>query len=96
MAISALSINTPSTTPVAQVVTTPPVADKAKSSLDTPPSTIVTLSAEAQRLSQSRNNSETEAQNGANANSVPKEANEAPGIQFMEGSTRAGRISTYA
>ena len=69
---------------------------------DTPPSTIVTLSAQAQKLSQSQNSqptgssSQTNNPVSQNTASVPKEANEASGIQFIEGDNRGGRISTYA
>lgn len=107
MAISSVSINPPAsstaTSSLSQLVsnTASPLVDKAKSSADTPPSTIVTLSAQAQKLSQNSsaqsqtaNRVDTVAQE--NVESVPKEANEAPGIQFMEGETRGGRISTYA
>lgn len=107
MAISSVSINSPAssmaTGSLSQLVsnTAAPLVDKAKSSADTPPSTVVTLSAQAQKLSQTSsaqsqtaNQVDTVAQE--NVESVPKEANEAPGIQFMEGETRGGRISTYA
>lgn len=109
MAISSISINPPASSPVnspvSQLVSnaTAPVVDKARASVDTPPSTIVTLSAQAQKLSQSQtSNTQPQTANQVdtvakeNVESVPKEANEASGIQFMEGETRGGRISTYA
>lgn len=107
MAISSLGINPPATSTVntsaSQVVSNPvaTLVDKARSSIDTQASTIVTLSAQALKLSQSStaqsqtaNQVDTVAKE--NVESVPKEANEASGIQFMEGETRGGRISTYA
>lgn len=111
MAISGISINPPASSPVNNSVSqifnnaSTPVVDKTKSSADTPPSTIVTLSAQAQKLSQAASNQSsnqtsnpTSAQSSSQASSqaVPEEANEAPGIQFMEGQTRGGRISTFA
>lgn len=109
MAISSINTNptasSPVSNPLSQVASNAvaPVIDKARSGIDTIPSTIVTLSAQAQKLSQtsagstrpqSSNQVDTVAKE--NVESVPKEANEASGIQFMEGETRSGRISTYA
>ena len=60
MAISSVSINPPSSgqisSPINQIFSNqaPPVTDRAKSSADTPPSTVVTLSAQAQKLSQTQ------------------------------------------
>ncbi len=111
MAISSVNTNpsasSPLNSPLSQVVSNAvaPLVDKARSSIDTTPSTIVTLSAQAQKLSQSQTSaSSTQPQSSnqadtvakENVESVPKEANEASGIQFMEGETRGGRISTYA
>lgn len=103
MAIPSVNINPQTSSPVSstgnQIFSNAPapVVDKTRSSLDTPPSTIVTLSAEAQKLSQSNTNqNQNKAVAAENTPSVPKEANEASGIQFMEGQTRGGRISTYA
>lgn len=115
MSIPSLSINPPATstvnTSVSQVVgnAIAPLVDKARSGIETQASTIVTLSAQGQKLSQnqtstSTSTSSTQSQTAnqvdtvakENVESVPKEANEASGIQFMEGETRGGRISTYA
>lgn len=117
MSIPSLSINPPATstvnTSVSQVVgnAIAPLVDKARSGIETQASTIVTLSAQGQKLSQSQNQTSTSTSTSStqsqtanqvdtvakeNVESVPKEANEASGIQFMEGETRGGRISTYA
>lgn len=111
MAISSVNTNptasSPLNSPLSQIASNAvaPVVDKARSSIDTIPSTIVTLSAQAQKMSQtSTSTSSTPSQTAnqvdtvakENVESVPKEANEASGIQFMEGETRGGRISTYA
>ncbi|MDO8206998.1 MAG: hypothetical protein Q7T38_04145 [Gallionella sp.] len=107
MAISSVNTNptasSPLNSPLSQIASNAvaPVVDKARSSIDTIPSTIVTLSAQAQKMSQTSTSS-TQTANQVdtvakeNVESVPKEANEASGIQFMEGETRGGRISTYA
>ncbi len=113
MAISSVNTNptasSPLSNPLSQIASNAvaPVVDKARSSIDTIPSTIVTLSAQAQKLSQSQTSASSTQPQSQNSNqvntaakenveSVPKEANEASGIQFMEGETRSGRISTYA
>ncbi|ADL56221.1 hypothetical protein [Gallionella capsiferriformans] len=120
MAISSVSINPPSSgqisSPISQIFSNQatPVTDRAKSSADTPPSTIVTLSAQAQKLSQTQTQtnensltysvqkSSTDQDNDSdnsstgNVKAVPKEANEAIGIQFIAGEFKGGRISTYA
>jgi hypothetical protein len=68
------------------------------------------LSAQAQKLSQSqtstnsltyslpKTSNDRDGDNGSagNVKSVPKEANEATGIQFIAGESKGGRISTYA
>ncbi|MEI7456736.1 MAG: hypothetical protein WCK93_08415 [Nitrosomonadales bacterium] len=114
MAISSVNINPPGSgqtnSPINQIFSnqTPPVTDRAKSSADTPPSTIVTLSAQAQKSSQTQTSANSltysmpktsnDRDNGSasNVKSVPKEANEATGIQFIAGESKGGRISTYA
>lgn len=101
--------SSPLNSPLSQIASNAvaPVVDKARSSIDTIPSTIVTLSAQAQKMSQTSTSTSTSSTPSQTANqvdtvakenveSVPKEANEASGIQFMEGETRGGRISTYA
>jgi hypothetical protein len=115
MLISNTSLNAPASSPVGQIVSNAatPFVESAKPG--TPPSTVVTLSAQGQKLSQSQtsSNSSNSSNSAARSNqsqtsypvnsvakqsvqSVPKEANEAPGIQFITGETRGGRISTYA
>lgn len=107
MAITGLNINLPASSTVSPIVSNaaPSATDKAKSIVDTPPSTIVTLSAQALKLSQTSSPAQTsstqpasqlDAVAGKNLEAVPKEANEATGIQFLAGATRSGRISTYA
>lgn len=76
--------------------------DKTKPVVNTPPSTIVTLSAQAQQLNKNQSSGSTSGSTthaspaAASLQSVPKEANEASGIQLMQGQARGGRISTYA
>ena len=75
-----------------------------KSVANSTPSTIVTLSARAQQLGKIQASDSTSSQSATpvdavakqSLQSVPKESNEASGIQLMQGSARAGRISTYA
>lgn len=110
MAISGISISPSAISAISQPLSnaTASVVNQAKAS--TPqPSTIVTLSAQAQKLSQTsaaqpgpsqtdntQSANQTESVSQHNIEAVPKEANEASGIQFMEGETKGGRISTYA
>jgi hypothetical protein len=100
MLISNTSLNAPASSPVGQIVSNAatPFVESAKPG--TPPSTVVTLSAQGQKLSQSQTSSNSSNSSNSVAKqsvqSVPKEANEAPGIQFITGETRGGRISTYA
>ena len=55
-------------------------------------STVVKLSAQAQQMSRAENqNSNTE-----RAETKPQETAEPPGIQFMEGENKGGRINTFA
>ena len=102
------SIGLPASSPVSPIVSN--AAAKAKPGTDAPPSTIVTLSAQAQKLSQSQNQSQNQSQQTNNTQtqtsnetaakpglqSVPKETNEASGIKFIPGEAKSGRISTYA
>lgn len=50
----------------------------------------------SQNTQSTQSQSTTKAAANETIESVPKEANEAPGIQFMEGENKGGRISTYA
>lgn len=55
-------------------------------------STVVKLSAQAQQMSRAENqNINTE-----RAETKPQEAAEPPGIQFMEGENKGGRVNTFA
>ena len=110
MAISNVSINPPPSSSVSAVVSNaaaPFVNDANKTNAERQASTVVTLSAQAQQLSQN------EAANQANANKAqassqpdtaarenvetrPKETAEAPGIQFIEGEKKGGRVNVVA
>lgn len=112
MAISSLSIHLPTSLPIQPAAsnTNAPFTTNAKLTPVAPPSSVVTLSAQAHKLNQSptnvsNNTSQTyHAQLSSQANAmakqnvplVPKAANEAPGIQFIQGDPKGGRISTYA
>lgn len=55
-------------------------------------STVVKLSVQAQQMSRAENqNNNTE-----RAETKPQEAAEPPGIQFMEGENKGGRVNTFA
>ena len=58
------------------------------------PSTVVSISEEAKKLNETKN----AAPANAPENKAPqsKEAAEAPGIQFMAGESKKGRVSTFA
>ncbi|MDX8379435.1 MAG: hypothetical protein R8K48_05230 [Gallionella sp.] len=112
MAISSVSIHQPTSLPIQPAAsnTNAPFTTNAKLTPVAPPSSVVTLSAQAHKLNQSpanvRNNTSqsyyNQLNNQANATTrqnvplVPKAANEAPGIQFIQGDPKGGRISTYA
>lgn len=110
MAISSVSINPPASSSVSSVVSNAaaPFVDGGKSSADKQASAVVSLSAQGQQLSQSpvqtsqTQSSQPQASNGANTaaagNVEPqsKETAEAPGIQFMEGESKGGRVNTFA
>ena len=95
MSVSSASLSPSSGTTASQVignVVTPP-----SKSAPTQPSSIVTLSEQGKRLSQSNASAQSSSSQATNTtNVVPKEANEAPGIQLIPGGTKNGRISTYA
>lgn len=104
MAISSINLNPPSSINLPAVNASSPVAGKSQA--DATPSTIVTLSAQGQKLSQTQTgqpqpgntqvSGQTDETAKQNLESVPREANEATGIQFMAGGMKGGRISTYA
>ena len=54
-------------------------------------STVVNISAQAQQLNRAENQN-----NGERNETQAKETAEPSGIQFMEGETKGGRISTFA
>lgn len=112
MAISITSINPPASSSVSSVVSNAaaPFVNDAKSSVDRSASAIVTLSTQGQQLNQSQSSTQT-SQTQANPSQVSNPANtaaaenvepktketaEAPGIQFMEGESKGGRINTFA
>lgn len=111
MAISSVSINPPPSSSVTSVVSNaaaPFVNSANKSSADRQVSTIVNLSAQGQKLSQASNQtnqpqiSQSQTSNrpdtvtSENVETKPKETAEAPGIQFMEGESKGGRVNTIA
>lgn len=109
MAISSVSINPPPSSSVSSVVSNaaaPFVNDANKSNADRQASTVVSLSAQAQKLNQSEANNQAratqaqaagpETQAAQNTESKPKEIAEAPGIQFMEGEKKGGRVNVVA
>lgn len=62
------------------------------------PSTVVNISEEAKKLNEAKNVERADAPANAPENKAPqsREAAEAPGIQFMAGESKKGRVSTYA
>lgn len=101
-----IGINPPASNPVSQITSSIAVAANTKPETVSPPSTVVTLSAAAQKLSQEQTGTEQTSQTQVSNNtgaaasqqtaSVPREANESTGIQLIAGSEKGGRISTYA
>lgn len=99
----------PAATSLTQLVNSPqpqPPAPQAPAArMETAPqaSSVVRLSPQAQQLNQSESqpNAATRAETQPNVNTQraetrPQEKAEPPGIQFMEGENRNGRISTFA
>lgn len=93
-------INNAAATPLSQPVNTPqPAAPQHASPQSANPeqgqqsSSVVKLSAQAQQMNraETRTNVNTE-----RAETRPQEMKEPPGIQFMAGEERNGRINTYA
>ncbi len=66
---------------------------------DSQSSTIVTLSEQGRKLSQSQHSGSSQAnqaQQSSHASQTPKDTSHRPGIPAIEGETRNGRVSTYA
>ncbi len=66
---------------------------------DSQSSTIVTLSEQGRKLSQSQHSNSSQAnqaQQSSHASKTPKDTGNRPGIPAIEGDTRNGRVSTYA
>lgn len=89
MAISNISL--PASNPAGPVNGNANAKPDTRITNETPPSTIVTLSAQALKFSQ---NSRPAEQANSTTSSVPRQTSESSGIQFIE--DRGGRISTYA
>ncbi|BBI99870.1 hypothetical protein FGKAn22_15630 [Ferrigenium kumadai] len=93
-------INNATATPLSQPVNTPqpaasrtPAPQSAKPAQGQQDSSVVKLSAQAQQM----NRAETQTNiNTERAETRPQEMKEPPGIQFMAGEERNGRINTYA
>ncbi len=93
-----------------QIVSIPAssTAEQSKSSVDNPPSAIVTLSAQAQKLSmshsqtdvtrlnQNRTPNRPDTASSERVSPLSKAANNVPGIQFLQSETSGGRVNTYA
>jgi len=106
MAISNISITPPASSPVSSVISNAPTRDKP--SVDRQASASVTLSAQGQQLSQSQAPSSrtpvnrTQASSTVNTPAAPnvvpqnKETAHAPGIQFVSGESKGGRVNTFA
>ncbi len=107
MAISITSINPPPSSSVSSIVSNAatPFVNGAKSIVDRQASSVVTLSAQGQSLSQastqtqagqSQASGRTDTVATENVETRSKETVEAPGIQFMEGESKGGRVNTFA
>ena len=66
-----------------------PLVNGVRQGADRPASSVVSLSSQGQALSQSGSTGE-QSETGA------KEVAEPPGIQFMEGENKGGRVNTFA
>lgn len=105
-----MAITTPAATSLTQLVNSPQPqlqAQQTPPTVRTEPgqqgSSVVRLSPQAQQLSRSENqaNATTRAETQTNVNTErseprPQERKEPPGIQFMEGENKNGRINTFA
>jgi hypothetical protein len=110
MAISNVSISPPASNPVNSIVSNAVAASAngAQPSVNQPASATVTLSTQGQQLSQVPNSSnQTQASQSQTSNTVDtpvtpnvvpqsKETIAAPGIQFMSGESKGGRVNTFA
>jgi hypothetical protein len=105
MAISNVSINPPASSAVNSIVNNidAPSVGGVQHSANKSASATVTLSTQGQKLNQSQTpSSQTQASSTANtaatSNGVPqsKETAAAPGIQFMQGERKGGRVNTFA
>lgn len=91
-----MDVSNATTSPVSAIVNNPqlqPAAPKAEKQPEKQQdSTVVKLSEKAQQMNRAENqNSNTEA-----TETKAKEAAEPPGIQFMEGESKGGRVNTFA
>lgn len=75
-----------------------PAVDKSSTNSDSQPSTVVTLSAQAQQLSRTPGQSQIPSQPvpGQNAEGAAKESAETPKTQSAEGESAGRSISVYA
>ena len=75
-----------------------PAVDKSSTNSDSQPSTVVTLSAQAQQLSRTPGQAQIPSQPvpGQNAESATKESAETPKTQSAEGESAGRSISVYA
>lgn len=103
-------INNSTTSPLSQLLNTQqatashaPAPQAAKPEQGLQSSSVVTLSAQAQQMNnaEAQANSTTRAETRTNidterAETRPQEMKEPPGIQFMAGEEKNGRISTFA
>jgi hypothetical protein len=111
MAISNVSINPPANTFVSPVANNAavPAPDRVQPSANQQASATVTLSTQGQKQSQTSQAQSSQSQANlaqtsnsvntpVNPNVVPqsKETNAAPGIQFMTGESKGGRVNIYA
>jgi hypothetical protein len=105
MAIPSVNINPPVNNSLNPVTsnTVPPPADQNKTNTRPPVSATVTLSAEAQKLSQNKTNQTQAASNNAtltaqNQNPTTQSQNTtaSSGVQLIQGESKGGRVNTYA
>lgn len=87
--------NATAASPAALAISTPPQAPAArveKQEDQRQEFTVVTLSEQARQL----NRAETQGNGAERAETAPQEAAEPPGIQFIAGENKDGRIDTFA
>lgn len=89
-----MDVNRATTTPVSALVNSqqpqPPAPNNDQPPQEQQDSTVVKLSERAKQLNSAEN------QNNKRSETRPQEAAEPPGIQFMTGETRGGRVNTFA